>query len=94
MQSILCGGLCCIESRHQNDVEVADKQECVLVGISRSEYYSEERSLQHWFNVHLYITIEPNSWSRRFMNTEVNLVIAVCSKKALPILQLHPALCS
>ena len=42
-----------------------------VAGASPLAYFSEERSLREWFHVDMYITMEPNSWSRRFMKTEV-----------------------
>lgn len=40
-------------------------------GGSLAGQYSEERKLQQWFNTSTYVTLEPNSYSRRILNDQV-----------------------
>ena len=44
------------------------------VGHGLCSYYCEERKLQQWFNLSSYITLEPNSYSRRILNDQVLLL--------------------
>jgi len=42
-------------------------------GSSLARHYSEDRKLQQWFNTATYVTLEPNSYSRRILNDQVQL---------------------
>lgn len=42
-------------------------------GSSLARNYSEDRKLQQWFNTATYVTLEPNSYSRRILNDQVQV---------------------
>ena len=42
-------------------------------GSSLARHYSEDHKLQQWFNTATYVTLEPNSYSRRILNDQVQL---------------------
>lgn len=43
----------------------------LAAGSSLAVQYSEARKLQQWFNTSTYVTLEPNSYSRRILNDQV-----------------------
>ena len=43
-------------------------------GMTLAGLHCEERKLQWWFNTPVYITLEPNSYSRRLLNDQVPLL--------------------
>lgn len=44
---------------------------CMLTGSGLAVRYSEEGKLQQWFDACAYVTLEPNSYSRRILNDQV-----------------------
>ena len=46
----------------------------VFIGQGLCSYYSEERKLPQWFGLSSYITLEPNSYSKRILNPQVLLI--------------------
>lgn len=46
---------------------------CLIVGQGLCSHYSEERKLPQWFELSSYITLEPNSYSKRILSPRVLL---------------------
>lgn len=61
---------------------------CLMLaaGSSLAVHYSGERKLQQWFNTSTYVTLEPNSYSRRILNDQVQ-----CSTPRQMLMLTRPA---
>ncbi|KAL0053211.1 hypothetical protein WJX82_002504 [Trebouxia sp. C0006] len=57
-------------NQQQANLQAPDGPQHDPAGSSLARHYSEDHKLQQWFNTATYVTLEPNSYSRRILNDQ------------------------